>query len=96
MDVGDLMNESNNDSNSNSSSNSTTSFFPAFLLFYSYQTILAALSTAFVYIAPNSAGSGIPEIKCILNGVDLPEVTSLKTGICKVLGVICSVSAGEF
>ena len=41
-----------------------------------------------------AAGSGIPQIKCFLNGVKVPYVVRLKTLICKVLGVICSVVGG--
>ena len=41
-----------------------------------------------------AAGSGIPQIKCFLNGVKVPHVVRLKTLICKVLGVICSVVGG--
>ena len=47
-----------------------------------------------VMIEPMSGGSGIPEVKCFLNGIDLPRINDIKTGICKVLGVIGSVSAG--
>ncbi len=43
---------------------------------------------------PVAAGSGIPQIKCFLNGVKIPEVVRLKTLICKVVGVICSVVGG--
>ena len=56
--------------------------------------MFAAAASAFVWIEPISAGSGIPEVKCYLNGIDLPNVGAPKTLICKVLGVICSVSAG--
>eukprot|EP00978_Attheya_sp_CCMP212_P019924 scaffold56580_cov52-Attheya_sp.AAC.3 len=66
----------------------------AFLVFYFRQTAFAVAAAAFVWIEPVSAGSGIPEIKCYLNGIDLPRVTTLKAGLCKVLGVIGSVSAG--
>jgi chloride channel 7 len=41
-----------------------------------------------------SGGSGIPEIKCFLNGIDLPRVVRIKTLFCKVLGVTFSVAAG--
>jgi len=52
------------------------------------------MASLFVWIEPVSAGSGIPEVKCYLNGIDLPRVGNPKTLLCKVLGVICSVSAG--
>lgn len=45
-------------------------------------TMLAAVLT--VYVAPAAAGSGIPEVKAYLNGVDAPNIFSLKTLIVKV------------
>ena len=42
--------------------------------------LLAFTSALLVhYIAPTARGSGIPEVKCILGGFDLPDVLSLKT-----------------
>lgn len=38
-----------------------------------------------VYIAPAAAGSGIPEVKAYLNGVDAPDIFSVKTLLVKVL-----------
>jgi len=46
------------------------------------------------YVAPVAAGSGIPVIKCYLNGVKIPEVVRIKTYFAKMLGVIGSVSGG--
>ncbi|XP_061605443.1 H(+)/Cl(-) exchange transporter 7 isoform X2 [Phyllopteryx taeniolatus] len=43
---------------------------------------------------PIAAGSGIPQIKCYLNGVKVPRVVRLKTLVVKVCGVICSVVGG--
>ena len=43
---------------------------------------------------PVAAGSGIPQIKCYLNGVKVPHVVRLKTIVVKVIGVICSVAGG--
>ncbi|CAF4385320.1 unnamed protein product, partial [Adineta steineri] len=43
---------------------------------------------------PAARGSGIPQVKCYLNGVAVPHVLSLKALIAKVLGVIFSVSGG--
>lgn len=62
--------------------------------FVTIQTMFAAIASMFVWIEPVAAGSGIPEVKCYLNGIDLPRVGSPLTLICKVLGVVCSVSAG--
>ena len=66
----------------------------AFLTYLFYQTIFAAIASLFVYLEPVSGGSGIPEIKCFLNGIDLPRVVRVKTLICKVVGVTFSVAAG--
>lgn len=66
----------------------------AFVMFLFYQTTFAILASIFVIIEPVSAGSGIPEIKCYLNGIDLPRVVRVRTLICKVVGVVFSVAAG--
>uniref|UniRef100_A0A673Z403 Chloride channel protein n=1 Tax=Salmo trutta TaxID=8032 RepID=A0A673Z403_SALTR len=62
----------------------------------------AVLNAAFVMVGavivaffePGAAGSGIPQIKCYLNGVKIPRVVRLKTLVVKVCGVICSVAGG--
>lgn len=62
----------------------------------------AVLNCAFVLVGgimvaffePIAAGSGIPQIKCYLNGVKIPRVVRLKTLLVKVFGVICSVAGG--
>ena len=41
-----------------------------------------------------AAGSGIPEIKCYLNGIKVPHVTRFTTLISKALGVLFSVAGG--
>uniref|UniRef100_A0A4W5K6G6 Uncharacterized protein n=1 Tax=Hucho hucho TaxID=62062 RepID=A0A4W5K6G6_9TELE len=46
------------------------------------------------FFEPGAAGSGIPQIKCYLNGVKIPRVVRLKTLVVKVCGVICSVAGG--
>lgn len=65
-------------------------------------TLWVALDMSLVFIAtvlvvygePVAAGSGIPQIKCYLNGVLVPRVVRMKTLICKVVGVIFSVVGG--
>ncbi|XP_057769106.1 putative chloride channel-like protein CLC-g isoform X2 [Salvia miltiorrhiza] len=69
-------------------------FMAAFLVFSSSNlglTLFASLITAFV--APEAAGSGIPEVKAYLNGVDAPAIFSLRTLIVKIVGSICAVSS---
>lgn len=65
--------------------------FLAYLFFNLLYTLIAALCVA---IEPASAGGGISEIKCYLNGVNVPGYLMLKTLICKIVGVTFSVSAG--
>jgi len=65
-----------------------------YFTFLAIQTIFALIASLFVWIEPVSGGSGIPEIKCFLNGIDLPNVVKVKTLVCKVVGVAFSVSAG--
>ena len=45
-------------------------------------------------VQPVAAGSGIPQVKCYLNGVKIPRVVRIKTLLVKVVGVICSVVGG--
>lgn len=47
-----------------------------------------------VFIAPVAAGSGIPQIKCFLNGVKVPHVVRVKTLFVKIIGVVCAVAGG--
>ncbi|KAK5598760.1 H(+)/Cl(-) exchange transporter 7 [Crenichthys baileyi] len=54
--------------------------------------MLGAVMVAF--FEPIAAGSGIPQIKCYLNGIKIPRVVRLKTLVIKVCGVICSVVGG--
>lgn len=46
------------------------------------------------YIEPIAAGSGIPQVKCYLNGVKIPRVVRIKTLAVKTIGVICTVVGG--
>lgn len=48
----------------------------------------------FIALQPHAAGSGIPQIKCYLNGIKLPGLLSLKTLIAKAGGVVLSVAGG--
>jgi H+/Cl- antiporter ClcA len=54
--------------------------------------IFASLPVA--YLEPAAAGSGIPEIKCVLNGVQMPGVLNIRTFFCKIFGLVFSVSSG--
>ena len=43
---------------------------------------------------PHAAGSGIPQVKCYLNGIKLPGLLSLTTLLAKAGGVVLSVTGG--
>lgn len=43
------------------------------------------------YVEPVAGGSGVPLVKCYLNGVKVPRVVRIKTLFVKVIGVITSV-----
>ena len=64
--------------------------------------IFAAISVAFAtagalvvaYIEPLAAGSGIPELKAFINGVNLPRLLRFKTLVAKVLALPLSMGSG--
>jgi chloride channel 7 len=47
-----------------------------------------------ILFQPVAAGSGIPQVKCYLNGVKIPRIVRIKTLFVKVVGVITSVVGG--
>ena len=65
----------------------------AFLFLLLINLVLATTAWYAVYIEPLAAGSGIPEIKCFLNGLNIPRIVRVKTLICKALGTVFSCSA---
>ncbi len=66
----------------------------AFLTYSFTQVFFTSLAFIAARLVPLAAGSGIPEIKCFLNGINLPSVVTLKTLIAKVSGVIFTVAGG--
>eukprot|EP00051_Salpingoeca_urceolata_P009927 m.120580 g.120580 ORF g.120580 m.120580 type:complete len:797 (-) comp16508_c0_seq1:1550-3940(-) len=56
-----------------------------------FVTVAASLV---VFIEPIAQGSGIPEIKCYLNGIKMPHVVRLRTLVTKAVGVLFSVVGG--
>ncbi|XP_044326563.1 putative chloride channel-like protein CLC-g isoform X3 [Triticum aestivum] len=69
-------------------------FESAFLVFLFSNLLLTMFATVLtVYVAPAAAGSGIPEVKAYLNGVDAPNIFCFKTLVVKVVGCIAAVSS---
>ncbi|KAK9735579.1 hypothetical protein RND81_04G214100 [Saponaria officinalis] len=70
-------------------------YFKAFLAFAGCNIVLAAAAgTLCAFVAPAAAGSGIPEVKAYLNGVDAPSILAPGTLFVKIFGSILGVSAG--
>jgi len=66
-----------------------------YLMWVGLNVIPATLGSFLVaYIEPVAGGSGIPQVKCYLNGVKVPRVVRIKTLICKAVGVTLSVLGG--
>lgn len=51
-------------------------------------------ATLVTYVEPITAGSGIPQVKCYLNGVKVPRIVRIKTLVVKAVGVVTSVVGG--
>jgi len=64
------------------------------LLLLAFQVGFVSIAAGLTAMAPVAAGSGIPEIKCYLNGVKVPGVLRLKTLMAKAVGVLFSVAGG--
>jgi len=69
-------------------------FFVAFLALLSFNLLFALIAAGCAAIEPLAAGSGIPEVKCYLNGIQLPRVVRVKTLLCKAFGVTFTVASG--
>ncbi|XP_065186325.1 H(+)/Cl(-) exchange transporter 6-like [Sycon ciliatum] len=68
----------------------------ALLLLVAFNAAFALVAAILTAIEPVAAGSGIPEIKCYLNGVKVPHVARLRTLVSKAVGVLFSVAGGFF
>lgn len=58
----------------------------AFLTLLSFNCLFVLIAALLTGFEPLAAGSGIPEIKCYLNGIKVPHVVRLKTLIIKATG----------
>ncbi|TKY44997.1 Chloride channel protein CLC-c [Spatholobus suberectus] len=70
-------------------------YLEAFVAYAGMNICLAAAAAALcAFIAPSAAGSGIPEVKAYLNGVDAHYILAPSTLFVKIFGSILGVSAG--
>lgn len=71
------------------------SYFAGFVIYVLINLVLVFSSVYIVtHFAPAAAGSGIPEIKGYLNGLDIPGILLFRTLIGKIFGSIGSVGGG--
>lgn len=71
------------------------SYFAGFLVYMLFNLALVFSSVYIVtQFAPAAAGSGIPEIKGYLNGIDTPGILLFRTLVGKIFGSIGSVGGG--
>ncbi|KAJ3693408.1 hypothetical protein LUZ60_008888 [Juncus effusus] len=69
-------------------------YWAALCFFAGSNLVLVLFASAITsFISPAAGGSGIPEVKAYLNGVDAPNIFSIKTLIVKILGSITAVSS---
>ena len=66
----------------------------AFFSFQFFCMFFALIAGSLCWYYPAAAGSGIPEIKCFLNGVNIKGVIRFPVLVAKVLGMCFSVSSG--
>ncbi|KAM3618002.1 uncharacterized protein V6R79_013814 [Siganus canaliculatus] len=61
-----------------------------------YPACLCAVASSFSHsICPFSTGSGIPEVRTMLAGMEMPHYLSLTNMFTKFLGLICTLAAGS-
>ncbi|URD71861.1 Voltage gated chloride channel [Musa troglodytarum] len=69
-------------------------YWTAFWVFAGSNLALLTFATAIpAFVSTAAGGSGIPEVKAYLNGVDAPDVFSLRTLVVKIVGTIAAVSS---
>ncbi|KAM8830636.1 chloride channel K [Synchiropus picturatus] len=67
-----------------------------FLCWTLYPACLCAVASSFSdSICPFSTGSGIPEVRTMLSGVQMPHYSSLTNLFAKFLGLTCTLAAGS-
>ncbi|XP_046673281.1 chloride channel protein 2 isoform X4 [Homalodisca vitripennis] len=73
----------------------TTHPFAQYMAWVALPVCLILFSAGFVHIvAPQSIGSGIPEMKTILRGVSLKEYLTFRTLVAKVIGLTATLGSG--
>ena len=66
----------------------------SYMMSVAFNVLCCFLATLCCVVAPEAVGSGIPQIKSYLNGVNIPRLMRFKTLLGKTIGVIFSVTGG--
>jgi chloride channel 7 len=66
----------------------------AYFSYLAISLLLGAVAGGLCWMVPLAAGSGIPEIKSFLNGVNIKGLVRIRVLLAKVIGVCFSVSSG--
>ncbi|KAN0042279.1 hypothetical protein ACTFIV_004839 [Dictyostelium citrinum] len=65
------------------------------IVFVGYSVFFALISVCCIsFISPYAVGSGIPEMKSIMSGINLSRVLGFKTLVSKIVGMVCASAAG--
>lgn len=68
-----------------------------FLLWIITAVIFLLLATSVgKYIAPEADGSGIPEVKTVLSGINIYRCFSVETFVAKVIGILAGLIGGKY
>jgi len=74
---------------------SESSTFLAFCFYMFCDVFLTMIATFLTtFVSPAAAGSGIPDVKAYLNGINLPGALLVSTLFTKVIGSICAIAGG--
>uniref|UniRef100_A0A3B3TXF5 Chloride channel K n=1 Tax=Poecilia latipinna TaxID=48699 RepID=A0A3B3TXF5_9TELE len=67
-----------------------------FLCWTLYPACICAFASSFSHnICPFSTGSGVPEVRTMLSGIEVPHYLSLTNMFTKFLGLTCTLAAGS-
>jgi chloride channel 7 len=69
-------------------------WYAAFFAYVMICVFFSAIAGVLCWMEPTAAGSGIPEIKAYLNGINLNKVVRIRVLVFKVIGMCFSVGAG--
>uniref|UniRef100_A0A915A943 Chloride channel protein n=1 Tax=Parascaris univalens TaxID=6257 RepID=A0A915A943_PARUN len=70
-------------------------FALTYIVWMVYTMVVMLTSVIFVhYVGPQAIGSGIPEMKTILRGVQLKECLSFRTLLAKMVGLALAIGSG--